>query len=165
MTSFKQVFFAGFVAVSLLYARSIDKIFTPSMMEELRAGGYVPESRSLEERHLSAHYSSLKEQDEREYRFPSIEDRVKFYMASWYVPPCPSNHEAMAAYRRLGSNSFLVREISTEQPPRTFILRTQSQNNRVFALDPDTLHSRCHRKYCGDSLIYLAPALRRVAKE
>jgi Glycosyl transferase family 90 len=36
-------------------------------------------------------YDSEEELSERSLRFPSVEERLKVYLSTWYVPPCPSN--------------------------------------------------------------------------
>jgi len=168
VTSLRQALFVSLVSVGL-YAGMINELAPQLMVDEpllLEAFLRVDTTSTpgIEALHLGKHYKSLKEQDERKYRFPSVQDRVKFYMGSWYLPPCDDNRQSMAAYRRLDNGEVVIREIasSSVKKPRIFVMPPRAETNRAFVIDPDTLHRRCERKYCGDTLMYVVPAMRRT---
>ena len=48
--------------------------------------------------HLYDIYESEAEIVERSLRFPSVEERLKVYMSTWYVPPCHDNNMGMVQY-------------------------------------------------------------------
>jgi hypothetical protein len=44
-------------------------------------------------------YKNDEEIRRRSTRFPSIEQRLKVYMSTWYIPPCPNNIEGKVQYK------------------------------------------------------------------
>ena len=109
----------------------------------------------------SREYSSLREQNGRYGRFPTVEERIKLYMGSWYTPPCPGNLKATVLYQNTtdnkGNTVYLARELArkdTRNGPRTFVLPTNYQLIRAVALNKHSFRG-CSKAYCIDPIEHL----------
>lgn len=71
-------------------------------------------------------------------RFPSIEDRVKLYMSTWYYPPCSSSERLRFQYLLQRDNLGSSRSSSTGSPPPVQIV----QYSNAAATTNITLQSR-----------------------
>ena len=119
----------------------------------------------------SREYYSLEEQNGRHGRFPSVEERIKLYMGSWYTPPCPGNLEATVLYQNTtdnkGNKVYLARELArkdTPKGPRTFVLPTNVQLVRTVALNKHSF-KECSNAYCTDPIEHLLRPTMRLALE
>lgn len=136
-------------------------------------------------------YRNIHEKNQRSQRFPSVEQRVKILMSSWYLPPCEQDQKRknIAHYRRNGTLVWL-QEIQLRQPPkpisnttssspppRTFLVdriftgkhttttATTPLNvafDHVHALNRTLMQHQCSHRYCKDMAEYLFPALDRA---
>jgi Glycosyl transferase family 90 len=115
------------------------------------------------------YYASLQEMNERIYRFPTVKERVKVYMSTWYLPPCSDSDKIQYA-----------RPTATDSPDSNttaangVILMVQPHGNSTFlvvntAIAYDRLfvyhslvveHSR--NAYCLDFMKYIWPSLDRI---
>jgi Glycosyl transferase family 90 len=117
------------------------------------------------------YYRSLEELQERSLRFPSVEERLKVYMSTWYVPPCPDNKKGMVQYNyvpkkngELPLPTAVVREVigTDNAEQHTIALETSIEHSRkIFFLDR-SLMTNCKDKFCIDTVKYFFPALDRV---
>lgn len=121
-------------------------------------------------------YRNAAERDFRSERFPSIDDRVRYYMSNWYLPPC--DDESRIVYQKFHNesttNDLWNRFIGTRRAgyyyemtevahpedqnlPRTVIIPSTAALKRLFVLEDFDL-SQCHqhrhwsiRDYCSDA--------------
>ena len=106
----------------------------------------------------------------RHLRFPSVQDRIRLYMGSWYTPPCPDNTDALIPYRYLGKSSMdgdlLVKSLaSKDRPSRIFRVGHDIEMARMVNLNRDAVLNCTSNDYCTDAIQYWVPALNRVEKE
>jgi len=119
--------------------------------------------------YLSKEYASLEEQQDRKNRFPSVEQRVKIYMGSWYVPPCPGNSKGIATFNILdnprNTTKYVLREVVTRNAPnpRTFVLPSYKiPMSQAFVMQEEFVNAQCYTLYCDDMMRFLLPSVRRV---
>jgi hypothetical protein len=127
------------------------------------------------------YYQSQAEMMNRSQRFPSIAERVKFYMSNWYRPPCHNNNESTVNdvgfihYRYdTNQNNFkhvLVREVQSTANNetqgnlrrRTFMIYPNTTLGKIHYLVPNQIRpENCHSEYCTDILHYWLPAMERT---
>lgn len=143
----------------------------------------VPKVRSGKNTNENDHhreYDSLQEQNDRILRFPSIDDRVRLYMTSWYVPPCEDEdkiqynyqvedadeqnnnkqQEKVSSVATLGSQKLFVREAPSliAHDPRLFELKgiVMTNSSTIFYLDEAALKN-CHLQVCKDVFHHVVP--------
>jgi hypothetical protein len=117
-------------------------------------------------------YSSEEEHDARRYRFPSVEDRVKIYMGSWYAPPCKGDAITKVSYNVVNETRegiiterlLLVREIGESESPqqRTFVAIQQLVFANVILLERHGMIDCFDNPYCEDIKKYILTTLDRV---
>jgi Glycosyl transferase family 90 len=56
--------------------------------------------------HLYDVYANDDEMMRRSERFPSVEQRLKVYLSTWYVPPCPDNDEGKIQYNYVSGDEI-----------------------------------------------------------
>jgi Glycosyl transferase family 90 len=113
----------------------------------------------------------------RSSRFPSVEERVKFYMANWYLPPCEGSSSGFVNYRIFNSSSRdddSSVELSyppTEGDNATALEVTWNiRADRLFHLGRDELnncagnrtHYRNMEYYCQDTIDTMLPLMQRL---
>ena len=131
------------------------------------------------------YYRSVQEFEGRRSRFPSVEDRLKVYMSTWYVPPCPDDPNGLVRYtyvhkeeqvnsQEAAMSTSLLIQLATpmdnnkkqenEDPPLlTLALNSTIHRSRyLFYLDRKKVKA-CQNKYCIDTMDYVFPALDRIA--
>jgi hypothetical protein len=144
---------------------------------------------SIHEKLLPQGYTSVEEMLARPLRFPSVEDRIKLYMSSWYSPPCnPTDgklHTSDETNVTYSTNATLPQynflQATPEEAPllllqelqlphtrhelfgRLFLIDSgaEPQGSLVFYLDPMRIR-QCNHSFCLDTLTYLLPALKRI---
>ena len=110
-------------------------------------------------------YRSIDELMRRSERFPSIEERLKVYMTSWYSPPMADKDYIF--YRIFANGTAFVRELSNPRVPSPALVRVGThplRSRSLFRLDrQEILH--CKEKgdaICKDVADYILPALNRL---
>jgi Glycosyl transferase family 90 len=124
-------------------------------------------------------YANYQELHGRSSRFPSVEERLKVYMSTWYLPPCTKmlHGDQRVQYNILNTNAtstmVLMRptgpwnyldelDASVQEPP-LLLLDGKPQNTRVpFVLNPDLIRN-CTDKFCFDTIKYFFPSLDRLS--
>lgn len=101
-------------------------------------------------------YASLQELNERSTRFPSIEERVKRYMSSWYTPPCKNDTSATLQFQVLpkqGSTwqKVLVRELAQDDDIWGHVVEIDSEIRRdyIMIMDPVMFNGTKHLPHAG----------------
>lgn len=105
----------------------------------------------------------------RSLRFPSVNERIKFYLSSWYLPPCPNNPEGFIQYN-YPQNSESTLELRyfdqvTHHKNGSIMLDTAIDTDRLFhvrsnALLNCTLENEIEtlkRIYCPELFKFLMP--------
>ena len=108
-------------------------------------------------------YASETEQLARCSRFPSAEDRVKFYMGAWYSPACTQQDRVQYAF--FNETFLLVREAlgqADNMKATTFVVKQKIQMARVIYLNLQELEA-CDNGYCDDVKSSMVPTLDKVA--
>jgi len=152
----------GTILLELLTHTRIDyRMYLRHIQQCKNGAAWMPGSNSPS---LSRYYRTIQEQEDREHRFPSIDERIRFYMGTWYVPPCPGNTEAMVAFHKVGNTTY-VQEIAKQNARTWYLPGHQSEIGRVFTVNPETIGNKCDRKYCHDTMEFLVPAVKRLNEE
>lgn len=136
----------------------------------------------LQNEKLPVGYLSRQEMLERAFRFPSVTDRVKVYMSSWYTPPCKiidninstqqhSEPKALTHFKFLYDSAgplLVLREVTPQVEhenvhSRVFLLdnNPESKGSRIFFMDPTEIR-KCDHSFCLDTKKYLFPSLKRL---
>lgn len=79
-------------------------------------------------------------------RFPSVEDRVKFYMSDWYLQPC--SDEDKLGYSEVYNGNYTI--IRVDVDAQSYDFYGSIQRNKPLYLDPSVLST------CTSSLFNLA---------
>lgn len=107
----------------------------------------------------------------RSLRFPPVQERVKFYMSSWYAPPCEDYPAGFVEYRYPPADSESTLELRYVQQTakvmanRSLMLDTRIENDRLFHVRRDALiectlksKNRAMRDiYCPEIVKYILP--------
>ncbi len=129
----------------------------------------------------SGEYRSLQEKEDRVLRFPSVEDRVRIYMSTWYIPPCLSsmdtndNNDARVQFNYPGlpaqhpddyhyhgpTEKLYIQELpvsTSSTAPRLFQLQglVRTDTSQLFYLHSAALQA-CPYAVCKDVLDYVYP--------
>jgi hypothetical protein len=131
-------------------------------------------------------YLSREEMLRRNLRFPSVDDRVKLYMSSWYTQPCTivenvnDTSESQQHIDMITQFNFL--HDSTDEPPilllreanivernatatssRVFLIdsNAEAKGSRIFFMSPSEIR-KCDHSFCLDTQSYLFPSLQRL---
>ena len=107
-------------------------------------------------------YSSETEQRERRNRFPSVEERVKFYMGAWHTPPCTRKDKV--PYTFFNETCLLVREIVDQAKNTvgtTFVVTQKIQMARIIFLDLKEIEA-CDNGYCSDVKSSMVPTVEKI---
>jgi hypothetical protein len=138
---------------------------------------------------LPGGYRSVEEMVSRPLRFPSVEDRIKLYMSSWYSPPCPyscidgksstSDNSTFPTNCTLPQFNFLhgspdelpvllLQELKLQTSEhelfgRLFVvdIGAEPKGSVIFYMDPLQIQ-QCNNSFCLDTKAYLLPALKRI---
>jgi hypothetical protein len=100
----------------------------------------------------------------REDRFPSVEERVKLYMADWYVPPCENYTEGFVHFKHFPEINRVVLKNEFHHPIQK--IHTQVKIDRVFAAYPADI-AECRKVgqypiYCKDIEDSMVPTIHRL---
>jgi Glycosyl transferase family 90 len=81
--------------------------------------------------HLYNIYESEQELVERSLRFPSVEERLKVYLSTWYVPPCPSNDLGTVQYNFVVGDEVVTGKMAPSTTPglRVLVQAVRSVNS------------------------------------
>ena len=145
------------------------------------SSSYVPFGHSTifvaeQSRYFDYFYSNIEEMEARHTRFPSVDERVKLYMTSWYTPPCEENVDGHVLYTYPDSMSstykstVIVQPVTvvtstninegvvnpTEVPPRLSIDTTYSRTPLCFLYNRSVIEE-CTDNLCNDARQYYTP--------
>jgi hypothetical protein len=67
-------------------------------------------------------YENEQEMIGRSVRFPSVEERLKVYLSTWYVPPCPSNELGTVQYNFVVGDDMTNDKRKTQTKPGLRVL-------------------------------------------
>ena len=99
-------------------------------------------------------YASAREEQDRRFRFPSIESRVKYYMGIWYSPPC--SYQDKILYTKVNDSMTLLQQ-PLGRPDGTAAASTievspKIRMARMFYLDlPELDNCDSRNGYCSDT--------------
>jgi hypothetical protein len=111
-------------------------------------------------------YQSRAQRDFRQYRFPSIEDRVKLYMGDWYLPPCNEDGKVdLSGMHRRSDTALSMKEISMSNATtsRAFSILAKVEVSILFYFHKESLKICSQRQwpigpYCSESLVTIEQA-------
>ena len=131
-------------------------------------------------------YSGPEEVAQRSTRFPSIEQRLKVYLSTWYVPPCPNsikNHKTQYYYKKIGDDKEMVifqalhmndtistslsaqsEGVSVPEFTEDFIysVDTTISHERHLILYDQNVIKNCNDPFCLDVVKFIQPSLNRI---
>ena len=126
-------------------------------------------------------YRSKQEQDDRDIRFPSVDERVRLYMSNWYTPPCPSDQASFVQFNYLldddedldtkpkdaSAHRLYIRELPSKMAakPRLFELHGEVETDAslLFFLQERALKN-CTYEACADVLQTIHPWVQQRRK-
>ncbi|KAL7549153.1 hypothetical protein ACHAWF_012418 [Thalassiosira exigua] len=108
--------------------------------------------------------SIKKERAGRSTRFPSIEERVKFYMSNWYTPTCDDNRNAIIEYRMIsgeGSDNNVLFSRHNDDLKRKDAVEIGSSmvRDRIVMIAPSMLVETTRNGYMDDVVETISPLL------
>jgi Glycosyl transferase family 90 len=161
-----------FSTVYLQYCSTSDARFLFAD-DEIRYNQMVLENSNVS---LYANYQEVKD---RSSRFPSVEERLKVYMSTWYLPPCNKilHGDQRIQYNILHNNAtskvvlirptgpwnYLGEQSDLVEPP-LLLLDAIPQNTRIPFVLNHFLIQNCTDKFCFDTIKYFFPSLDRVSQ-
>jgi hypothetical protein len=89
---------------------SLSSMVKPSAFTGLTLGDNAREGIFPMTIHLYDIYANEQELMQRSLRFPSVEVRLKLYMTTWYIPPCPNNSFGKVQYNYVYENENTSRK-------------------------------------------------------
>jgi Glycosyl transferase family 90 len=166
-----------------------DNVDTASPMEDVVAtsteGQAVGDYNSSNSSYY--YYRSMEEAQGRSRRFPSVDERLRVYLSTYYTPPCADddNSNGFVRYHYVeqqqqndsssssNKTAILVREAeqtwssspTATSAARTYYIDSSIQHSRnMFLLHQDSM-LQCKNKFCRDVNTYLVPSLNRLQQQ
>jgi len=104
-------------------------------------------------------YASQEEMKARSERFPSVNERVRHYMQSWYDPPC--GDPISYTWRDINNETLLM----VHEARQILFMGSKIQVAETFYITQDGLddcQAQSVRGFCQDIVEYLQPAIDRM---
>lgn len=115
---------------------------------------------------MTGYYRSIEELEGRKLRFPSVEQRLKVYLSTWYVPPCDKRNGGRVQYDYLSSNSNNSVVVLQEAGNNNYRLsvNASTEQSRVVLLMNQTMIKQCSHGFCLDVVRFFLPVWDRLPR-